>query len=586
MLRIRRYFRPYVPHLLLLVACVFGQVYATLSLPDYTAKIINQGIVGLDRGSIYHNGLIMLLYSLLGGAFLVGMGFFASRIATGITMRMRGDYFRRVEQFSLQEFNQYSTASLITRCTNDMQQIQTVLALLLRLALMAPIMGVWAVAKAYRLAPSMTWIMAAAISAVVLMIGLLFTVAIPRFKTVQKLIDQLNLVSRETLTGLRVIRAFNKQAVERAQFAEVNANLTAVNVFVNRMMAILQPGMQLILSLTSVAIVWVGASRIDNGSLQTGNMLAFQQYAMQSVFAFLMISFVFILVPRAAVSANRVFDVLDTPVTITDPTVPVAIPPGSTPSVVFDHVSFAYPGAETPVLEDISFTARAGETTAIIGSTGSGKSTLVNLIPRFYDATAGQVLVDGVDVRDLLLNDLYARIGYVPQKSMLFSGTVASNLRYGAPESSDDEIRDSARIAQASSFVEALEGAYDHQIAQGGGNVSGGQKQRLSIARAIALHPEILIFDDSFSALDFSTESRLRAALRQVSRNRVLILVAQRVTSLMHAEQIVVIDEGRLVGKGTHAELLASCAVYREIAESQLSEQELGREILAAGLPR
>ncbi len=562
--------------IVLLLVFVFGQTYATLALPDYTARIIDKGIVGLDRNAIYSNGLRMLLISLLGGVFVVGVGFLASRIATGVVMNIRDDLFSKVERFSLQEFNEFSTASLITRCTNDMQQIQMVLVMLLRVALMAPIMGVWAIAKAYGIAPSMTWIMAAAVGAIIVVIGVLFALAMPRFKRLQKLVDRLNLVTREILTGLRVIRAFNKQEVEEQNFADVNTDLTNVNLFVNRLLAILQPTMLLVFNLTSVAIVWVGASQVNNGNLQIGNLLAYMQYAMQTILSFLLVSIIFILVPRAAVSANRVVEVLQIPLTITDPVTPATVSVERAGRLVFENVSFTYPGSDVHMLNDILFEANPGELTAIVGSTGSGKSTLVNLIPRFYDVTEGRILIDGVDIRELRLDDLYAKLGYVPQKSTLFSGTIASNIRYGAPDSSDAEMRQSAAVAQAD-FVDHLEGQFDHPIAQAGANLSGGQKQRVSIARAIAKDPEINIFDDSFSALDFKTESRLRAALRDVTRESTVIVVAQRVSTIMQADNILVLDQGRIVCQGTHEAMLRHCPVYQEIASSQLSADELGR---------
>lgn len=574
MLGLAKYLKPFFGPLALLLVCVIGQTYTTLALPDYTAKIIDEGIVGGDQSAIYSNGIRMLLISLVGGAFMVGVGFLASRIATGFVRDVRDDLFSKVERFSLQEFNFFSTASLITRCTNDLQQLQMVMVMLLRLALMAPIMAVWAIYKAYRLAPSMTWIIAVAVVAIVSIIAVLFYFAMPRFQRLQKLVDRLNLVTREILTGLRVNRAFNKEAVEEEKFAVVNTELMTMNLFVNRLLALLQPVMLLILNLTLVAIVWVGGSQVDSGNLEIGNMLAYMQYATQAIFAFLMISFIFIMVPRASVSANRVVEVLDTPITITDPDSPVVAPADGTGQLVFDHVTFAYPGAELPVLQDISFAARPGEFTAIVGSTGSGKSTLVNLIPRFYDVTEGRILIDGVDIRDMRLDDLYDKFGYVPQKSMLFSGTVASNLRYGAPDLTDVEMRQSAAIAQAD-FIDQYDDAFDHPIAQAGGNVSGGQKQRLSIARAIARNPEIYIFDDSFSALDFGTESRLRAALRDVTRDSTVLVVAQRVSTILHADNILVLDEGRLVCQGTHTELMQSCPIYQEIASSQLSDEEL-----------
>jgi ATP-binding cassette subfamily B multidrug efflux pump len=412
-----------------------------------------------------------------------------------------------------------------------------------------------------------------AIGALVGVIAVLFGIALPRFKRLQMLIDQLNLVVRQILTGLRVIRAFNNQAYEEQKFTTINTELTNLNLFVNRLLALLQPAMMLILNLTSLAIVWVGASWIASGALQIGNMLAFMQYAMQAIFAFLMISILFIMVPRAAVSGDRVLEVLETPITIRDPEQPVRDAPRG--ALVFDDVSFTYPGAEIPVLQHISFTANPGETTAIVGGTGSGKSSLVNLIPRLYDVTSGRILLGGVDIRDMRLDDLYARIGYVPQKAVLFSGTVASNLRYGSPERSDEEIRQDAEIAQATSFVEQLEEGFAATIAQGGSNLSGGQKQRLSIARAIGRDPEIFIFDDSFSALDFGTEARLRAALREVTDQSIVLVVAQRVSTIMHADNILVLDNGRLVCQGKHARLMRDCPVYQEIARSQLSDTEL-----------
>ncbi len=574
MLGLAKYLKPFAWSLVLLLVCVVGQTYTTLALPDYTAKIIDEGIVGGNQNAIYSNGIRMLLLSLIGGAFMVGVGFLASRIATGLVRNVRDDLFSKVERFSLQEFNYFSTASLITRCTNDLQQIQMVMVLLLRLALMAPIMAVWAIAKAYRLAPSMTWIIAVAVGALVAVIAVLFYFAMPRFQRLQKLIDRLNLVTREILTGLRVNRAFNKESTEEEKFAVVNTELKDVNLFVNRLLALLQPVMILILNLTLVAIVWVGSSQVESGNLEIGNMLAYMQYAMQAIFAFLMISIVFIMVPRASVSANRVVEVLDTPITITDPDSPVAVPADGAGHLVFEHVTFTYPGAELPVLQDISFEAHPGEFTAIVGSTGSGKSTLVNLIPRFYDVTGGRILIDGIDIRDMRLNDLYDKFGYVPQKSMLFSGTVASNLRYGSPDSTDAEIRQSAAIAQAD-FIDEYEDQLDHPIAQAGGNISGGQKQRLSIARAVARDPEIYIFDDSFSALDFGTESRLRAALRDVTRDSTVIVVAQRVSTILQADNILVLDQGRLACQGTHAQLMQNCPIYQEIAASQLSAEEL-----------
>jgi ATP-binding cassette subfamily B protein len=574
MSKLLKYFAPYTWMLLLMLVLTYGQTTANLALPDYMAKIVNQGIIGQATDSIYHNGLIMLVVALLGGLCMVGVGYLASHVATGFAMRLRDKVFTKVEDFSLIEFNSFSTASLITRCTNDIQQIQTVLAMVLRMALMAPFMGVGAIVKAYHLAPSMTWIMAVAVVALIAVIATLFGIAIPKFTKLQKLVDTLNLVTREILTGLRVIRSFNTEAYEERKFKAANQDLTDLNLFVNRLMVIMQPVMMLILNITSIAIVWVGAHQISTGSLQIGDMLAFIQYAMQAIFAFLMISIIFIMVPRASVSAQRVAEVLTTEATIKDPEKPAKAPHNGG-MVEFQDVTFTYTGAEEPVLHHVSFTAVPGETTAFVGSTGSGKSTLINLIPRFYDATEGRVLIDGVDIRDMRQRDVRDRIGYVSQKAMLFSGTVEENIAYGDPKITAEGIARATETAQASEFIAQLEQGLKSPIAQGGGNVSGGQKQRLAIARALAKNPEIFIFDDSFSALDFKTDANLRKALQKETRGKTVLIVAQRISTIMHAEKIVVLDAGRIVGQGTHEELLGSCKVYREIASSQLSEKEL-----------
>lgn len=574
MRRLLAYFKPYTLFLLAMLVLTYGQTAATLALPDYMAKIVNQGIVGQNTSLIYQTGLLMLLVTLGGGLCMVGVGFLASRIATGFAQAIREGVFTRVENFSLQEFNHFSTASLITRCTNDIQQIQMVLVMLLRLALMAPFMGIGAIIKAYQLAPSMTWIMAVAIGALLVIIATLFTIAIPRFTRLQKLVDRLNLVTREILTGLRVIRAFNKESFEEEKFARANHDLTRVNLFVNRLTAVMQPSMMLILNITSIGIVWVGAHQIEAGSLQIGDMLAFMQYAMQSIFAFLMISIIFIMVPRAAVSLRRVAEVLQTEPVITDPDHPEEAPDlGGV--VEFQNVTFTYPGADEPVLRDITFMAEPGQTTAIVGSTGSGKSTLVSLIPRFYDVSGGQVRVDGVDVRKLRQADLRRKIGYVSQRAVLFSGSVADTIRYGNPQATAEQVRQAADIAQASEFIDELEGGFDFGLAQGGSNVSGGQKQRLSIARALAHHPEIYLFDDSFSALDFKTDAALRAALERETVGKTVLIVAQRISTIMQADKIIVLEAGKIVGQGTHTELLRTCQVYQEIALSQLSAEEL-----------
>lgn len=574
MLRLVRYLKPYSIPVVLMLVLLFGQTTANLALPDYLARIVDRGIVGHDTDFVYSTGFRMLIVALLGGACTIGVSFLASRIATGVTRNLRDDTFTKIEEFSLVEFNKFSTASLITRCTNDMQQIQMVLVLVLRLALMAPFMGIGAIYKAYGLAPSMTWIMAVAIGVLMTMIVMLFAAALPRFGRLQQLVDRLNLVARESLTGLRVIRAFNREPDEEAKFDRANRELTDVNLVVNRLTALLQPMMLLILNFTSIAVIWVGAHRVDDGRLAIGDLLAFLQYATAAIFAFLMLSMIFIMVPRAAVSTRRIMEVLDTQPSIRDPEQPLPAP-NRGGIVEFRDVSFTYPGAEEPVLHDISFVALPGETTAFVGPTGSGKSTLIGLIERFYDATEGQVLVDGVDVRQVRQEDLRAKIGYVSQRATLFSGTIESNIRYGHDTAPMTKIEQAARTAQASEFVEQSEERLARAISQGGANISGGQKQRLAIARALARDPEIYIFDDSFSALDFRTDAMLRAALAEETQNRTVLIVAQRISTIMHAEKIVVLEDGRIVGQGRHEDLLLTSPVYREIAASQLSEAEL-----------
>jgi ATP-binding cassette subfamily B protein len=575
MFKLLKYLKPHTLHLIALVALVFGTVAATLELPGFMAKIINDGIIKSNNGVIFYNGFLMLLIALGGAVCTIGVGYLASRIATGFSRDIRNKVFSRVESFSLVEFNKFSTASLITRSTNDIQQIQTVMVLLLRMVLQAPIMGIWAIFKAYNLAPSLSWIIALAITILLGVIFVMFAVALPKFKVLQKLVDRLNLVTRENLTGLRVIRAFNNEKLEQEKFEKANVDLTAANLFVNRLMVVMQPMMMLILNLTSILIVWVGASFINSGSLDIGNMIAFMQYAMQVIMAFLMISIVFIMVPRASVSAERVNEVIDTEPIIKDPKNPISAKNLHGGVIEFKNVTFCYPGADTPVLENISFKANPGETTAFIGSTGSGKSTLINLIPRFYDISSGEILLDGVPVREYKLEDLYAKIGYVPQKGVLFSGTVESNIKYGAPKATDSEVKKSSEISQALEFINNLEGKFNASIAEGGANVSGGQKQRLAIARAIIRKPEIYIFDDSFSSLDFKTDAMLRQALKSEIKNKTVLIVAQRISTILSAEKIIVLDDGKIVGTGTHEQLLKDCDIYREIVYSQLSDDEL-----------
>ena len=574
MLKLLKFLKPYVWQLILLVVLIYGSVEATLQLPDYMARIVNDGIVAQNNSVVIHTGLLMLLVALGGAAATVGIGYLSSRIGTGFAKNVREKVFAKVESFSLVEFNKFSTASLITRSTNDIQQIQIVLIMILRMVLQAPIMGLGAILKAYHTAPSMSWIIALAVSVMLGMIIVLFTIALPKFTLLQKLVDKLNLVTRENLTGLRVIRAFNNEDIEKGKFEKANVDLTNANLFVNRLLVIFQPLITLIFNFTALGIIWIGAHLIGSGNLQIGNMIAFMQYAMQVIIAFLMVSIVFIMVPRAAVSSKRVMEIIDTEPVIQDPKKPLK-PAKSTGLVEFKDVTFSYKAADEPAICDINFKALPGQTTAFIGSTGSGKSTLINLIPRFYDVTKGKILIDGIDVRDYKLEELYAKIGYVPQKGVLFSGTVESNIKYGEPKLSEAEVKVAAKTSQAEEFISGLDGTYSHPIAQGGTNVSGGQKQRLSIARAIARKPEIYIFDDSFSALDFTTDAKLRQALGKETKQKTVLIVAQRISTILSADNIIVLEEGKIVGQGTHKELMKNNDVYQEIAYSQLSEEEL-----------
>lgn len=538
--------------------------------------------LGMDVGAIQIqyiviSGLKMLGLALLAMVATILVTLFASRIAAGVSKNLRNDVFQKVVGFSNQEFEKFSTASLITRSTNDIQQIQMLLVLLLRIVFYAPIVAVGGCIMALQKNSSMFWVIGVAVVAVLSLVVVLFSITMPKFKLMQKLVDKLNLVSREILSGLWVIRAFGTQRHEEKRFDDVNKDLTQTNLFVNRVMTCMMPAMMLIMNGITVLIVWVGADKINTGGMQVGDLMAFIQYTMQIVMSFLMISMMSIMLPRATVSANRIQEVLDTEMEIADPRKPEAFVPSKTGVVEFQDVSFRYPGAEEDVLENISFTAKKGETTAFIGSTGSGKSTLINLIPRFYDVTKGRILINGRDVRDVAQHDLRARIGYVPQKGVLFSGTIESNLKYGGDFITDKDMEEAAHIAQATEFIEAKPEGYDSEISQGGGNVSGGQKQRLSIARAIAKHPEIYIFDDSFSALDYKTDVSLRKELKEKTAGATVLIVAQRISTILHAEQIIVLDEGKIVGKGTHEELLESCEVYQQIALSQLSKEELGK---------
>ena len=538
---------------------------------------------GLQIRYLVTTGGKMAGLALLGMAASVLVGFMASRVGAATGRDLRGRVFRKVVGFSNNEFDHFSTASLITRSTNDIQQIQLIIVMLLRIVLYAPILAIGGVIQVFQTNVSMSWIIGLAVVLIGLVILLLFLVAMPKFRIMQSLVDRVNLVMREILTGLPVIRAFSTQKHEEERFDRANRDLTRTNLFVNRAMTFMMPVMMLIMNGVSVLIMWNGAHGIDNGQMQVGDMMAFIQYTMQIIMGFLMLCMLSIMLPRAAVAADRVEEVLASRTAIKDPDRAEHFSENEKGILRFDHVSFRYPGADENVLEDITFTAKPGETTAIIGSTGSGKSTLVNLVPRFYDVTAGSITLDGADIRNVSQHELREKLGYVPQKGVLFSGDIASNIMFGNPDGGEAEMVEAARIAQAEEFIEGKKDRYQSPIAQGGSNVSGGQKQRLSIARAIAKHPEVFIFDDSFSALDFKTDVTLRKALRQKTKESTVLIVAQRISTIMNAEQIIVLDDGRIAGVGTHRELLENCEVYRQIAASQLSEAELhaGKEAAA-----
>ncbi len=537
----------------------------------------------IETRYILRTGGKMLALAALGMLASIIVGLMASRVGAKVGRGLRKDVFRKVVGFSNGEFDKFSTASLITRSTNDIQQIQLLTVMILRMVLYAPIMAAGGIFKVFRTNVDMSWIIALAVALIVMVVVVLFAVVMPKFKIVQSMVDRLNLVSREILTGLQVIRAFSTEKYEEKRFDGANKDLTKTNLFVNRAMTFMMPFMMLIMNGIAVLIVWVGGHSINDGSMQVGDMMAFIQYTMQIIMSFLMICMISVMLPRAAVSADRVDEILTSSTLIHDPDNPVHFGENGNGEVRFDHVSFRYPGAKEDVLHDISFTAEPGMTTALIGSTGSGKSTLVNLLPRFYDVTEGKITIDGVDIRDISQRELRERLGYVPQKGVLFSGDIASNILYGNPEGSEEEMRKAAEIAQASEFIEEKQKKYQSPIAQGGSNVSGGQKQRLSIARAIAKHPDVYIFDDSFSALDYKTDVKLRNALKEKTAKSTVLIVAQRISTILQAEQILVLDDGKIVGKGTHRELLKTCEEYYQIASSQLSEKELENDMKEVG---
>ena len=540
--------------------------------------------IGLDIDQMQTHYLLVTGAKMIGLAFLimaaaVSVTLLSARLAAKLSRILREKVFEKVMSFTNSEFDKFSTASLITRSTNDIQQIQLLIVMILRMVLYAPIMAIGGIWKVFHTNVSMSWIIGLAVAIIVVIVGFLFFVVMPKFKLIQNQVDRLNLVSREILTGLSVIRAFGTQKHEEERFDDANKALTKTNLFVNRAMTFMMPLMMFVMNSITLLIVWVGGHSINDGVMQVGDMMAFIQYTMQIIMAFLMICMISVMLPRAAVSASRIDEVLTSETMIHDPKQPLRIPEEGKGKVVFDHVSFRYPGAEEDVLHDISFTAEPGKTTAFIGSTGCGKSTLVNLIPRFYDVTDGKITIDGKDVRDVSQHELREKLGYVPQKAVLFSGDIASNILYGNPDGSEAEMIEAATIAQATEFIDQKKKKYKSPISQGGANVSGGQKQRLSIARAIAKHPDVYIFDDSFSALDYKTDATLRAELKEKTAESTVMIVAQRISTILHADQIIVLEDGQIVGKGTHKELLKNCEAYYQIASSQLSEKELEEDL-------
>jgi ATP-binding cassette subfamily B protein len=567
--------------IIVILLCI--QAWTDLTLPDYTSKIVNDGIQPIVEGTegqsnyILITGIKMIGIALLSMVCAVAIMFLSSRVAANLGKTLREKVFKKVLQFTRKEFMEFSTASLITRTTNDVQQIQMLITMLFRTVVYAPIMGIGAFIRVLTNSNnSMAWVIGLAILCIIGIVLVLFIIAMPRFKKLQDLVDRLNLVSREILTGLPVIRAFNTEEKEEGRFDDANTNLMRTNIFVNRTMSIMMPALMFVMNSVMLLIVWVGAGKVDEGIMQVGDIMAFIQYTMHIVISFLVISMISIMLPRAQVSARRINQVLETEPSIKDKEEVKEFKEEKKGYVEFKNVSFRYPDADTEILEDITFTAKPGETTALIGSTGSGKSTVVNLIPRFYDVTGGELLIDGVNIKEVPQKELRSRIGFVPQRGVLFSGTIESNIKYGNNTMSDEQMKKAAEIAQATDFIERKEKGFDSEIAQGGNNVSGGQKQRLSIARALAIDPEIIVFDDSFSALDFKTDSKLREELSKQTKGKTVIIVAQRISTILNADQIIVLDEGKIVGKGTHKELMQNCEEYKEIAMSQLSEDELG----------
>ncbi|MDT3698434.1 MAG: ABC transporter ATP-binding protein [Thermincola sp.] len=574
MLKLFRYLKPYKVSIAIILLLLFCQSMAELYLPTLMADIVNIGIVNGDISYILRIGAYMLLVAVSGVVVSIIAGFLSAKTAVGFARDLRSNVFAQVEKYTLHEFDKIGTASLITRTTNDITQMQQVLIVILRMMISAPLMCIGGIIMAVSKDAKLSLVFVVVLPVLAATLFFIAGKGIPLFRAMQVKIDKLNLVLRENLTGVRVIRAFNRIEHERKRFCEANSDLTSTAIKVNIINASMVPIMLFLMNITSVVILWISGIRIDRGTMQVGDMIAFLQYAMQIMFSLVMTSWLFVMIPRAEVSAVRINEVLETSSNLRDPQNPVH-PQGKKGLLEFDHVTFSYPGAEQPAISNITFCAWAGETTAIIGGTGSGKSTLVNLIPRFYDIDSGGIRVDGVDIRKITQESLRAKIGFVPQTAVLFSGTVADNIRYGKKDAAAEEIKYAAQIAQAVEFISAMKAGFDTEIAQGGANISGGQKQRLSIARALIRRPEIYIFDDSFSALDFKTDARLRAGLKKETSDSIVLIVAQRVSTVMDADRIIVLDEGQIAGQGTHQELLRTCKVYREIVSSQLAEEEI-----------
>ena len=571
-----KYYKPYIPHILFVILFLFGQAMCELALPAYMSDIIDEGIVKSDMPYIWRTGVIMIVISAGTMVFAVAGDLLAARTAAKSARDIRHTLFDKVTYFSAAELEDFSTASLITRSTNDVQTVQQTTIMLLRMAIFAPCMGIGSVVRALQTSVSLSWTVGIALFAIVVIMTVSFFLVLPKFKVLQQKLDKLNLIMKERLSGVLVIRAFTTEKSEEKRFDVANWELTKLNLFVNKAISFMMPLLMFVMNAVGILIIWAGAHLIEAERLMIGDMLAYLQYAMHVIMSFLFVTMIFIMIPRAAVSAQRIGEVLDVEPSIVDPAEPkkCAEPKGL---VEFRNVSFAYPDAEEKTLEDISFVAEPGKTTAIIGGTGSGKSSLIKLIPRFYDVSEGKVLVDGIDIKEMTQHDLREQIGYIPQKGVLFSGTIASNLQYGKSDADEAAMLEAAETAQAMEFINEKANGIDEEIAQGGTNVSGGQKQRLSIARALVKKPKIYIFDDSFSALDFKTDKALRAALKEKVGDSTIFIVAQRVNTIMDAEQILVLDDGKLAGKGTHEELMKTCEVYKEIALSQLSEEELER---------